>query len=397
MTLPTSEPILSDEPENLPPARRRQQRRTIVPPDRSEQARFLEELAHRVIPSADFFLFTLVCGLIAAVALLFDAPALFVLAALVAPFMAPVSGLSLATVFGSARFLLQALGSLLMGGLLVTASGAAAGWLSSLLPRQSHLQALAHTHFTWADLFLLAVGAVLTTLMLARAPKQKPLIPSVALAYELYLPLAAAGFGLTSQQSGFWPDGLIVFAVHLALAALLGALTLALIGLRPRTLFGYTVGSTLVLAGLAAVVVISGFGTALSTQVAMPPPTPTLTPTITLTPSITPTPLPPTATLTPTKTLVPSRTPTLTFTPKPTPIYARIQAVGGDGAIIRQEPSTTSAYIRVVSNGMLVEVLPESTEAGATIWVRVRTTGEDPVEGWILRELLATAAPQPAE
>jgi hypothetical protein len=396
MTLPTSEPLLPEDPGNLPPARRRQQRRTIVPPDRSEQARFVDELAHRVIPSFDFFLFTLFCGLLAAAALLFDSPALFVFAALIAPFMAPVSGLSLATVFGSAGFLLQTLGSLGLGGLLVTACGAGAGWLSGFLPREAYPFSLAHTYFTLADLLLLAFGAIFTTLLLARSPKNKPLIPSVALAYELYLPLAAAGFGITSQQDGFWPDGLIVFAVHLALAALFGALTLAVIGLKPRSLFGYTISSTLLLAGLAALVVISGFGTALGTQVAMPPPTPSHTPTITLTPSITPTPLPPTATLTPTKTLVPTRTPTITFTPQPTPVYARISAVGGDGAIIRQEPSTTSTYIRVLSNGMLVEVLPEFEEVNAASWVRVRTTGENPVEGWILRELLAIATPEPA-
>lgn len=396
MTVPTSEPLLPEEPGNLPPARRRQQRRTIVPPDRSEQARYVDELAHRVIPSFDFFLFTLLCGLVAAAALIFDSPALFVLAALIAPFMAPVSGLSLATVFGSAGFLLQTLGSLGFGGLLVAACGAGAGWLSATFPRETYPVSLAHTYFTWADLTLLAIGAVMTTLLLARSPKQKPLVPSVALAYELYLPLVAAGFGLTSQQTGFWPDGLIVFAVHLALAALFGALTLAVIGLRPRNLFGYTVSSTLVLAGLAAVVVISGIGTALGTQVAMPPPTPSHTPTITLTPSITPTPLPPTATLTPTKTLVPTRTPTITFTPQPTPVYARIDARGGDGAFVRLEPSFEAASARVLSNGMLVEVLPEISEVDGAVWVRVRTTGESPIEGWILQELLATATPEPA-
>jgi hypothetical protein len=41
----------------------------------------LKRLAHRVIPSADFFLFTLVWRVIAAAALLFDAPACLLLAA----------------------------------------------------------------------------------------------------------------------------------------------------------------------------------------------------------------------------------------------------------------------------------------------------------------------------
>jgi hypothetical protein len=43
-------------------------------------------------------------------------------------------------------------------------------------------------------------------------------VPSVAIAYELYLPLAAAGFGLSSRIQNLWPDGLVIFTVYLAWA-----------------------------------------------------------------------------------------------------------------------------------------------------------------------------------
>ena len=167
-------------------------------------------------------------------------------------------------------------------------------------------------------------------------------------------------------------------------------------GLRPSNFFGYTVSSTLVLVGVAAVIIISGISTAVSTNIALPSPTTTYTATITITPTASTTPLPPTTTSTSTNTLVPTRTPTKTLTPAPTPVYARINAKGDDGAIIREEPSYDAGYVKVINNGMLVEVLPEIVEADGTTWVHVRTSRElGNLEGWIVRSLLQTATPVP--
>ena len=63
-----------------------------------------------------------------------------------------------------------------------------------------------------------------------------PALPSVLLAYELYLPLAIAGLGLGSGVPHLWPDGLVIYAINLAWGALLGAVTLAILGFRPLTL-----------------------------------------------------------------------------------------------------------------------------------------------------------------
>ena len=393
MSLPTSEPLPPENFKSLPAARRRRKSRVLLPKEKTERAAFLDDLARRITPSFDFFLFSLLAGIVIAAALLLDSPALFLLGALLAPFMAPALGFSLASIVGSFNFFLMNLGSMVTGSVLVFICGALAGWATRLWPTLVFHQGVFHTRFTWPDFIVLTLGAVLTIFLLIRSPQTKPLVASVALAYELYIPIGAAGFGLTSAVPGLWPDGLIVFIVHLAWAALAGTLVLAILGLRPVTFFGYTLGSSLALISLAAVIALSGIGTAVFARIAMPPPPPSKTPTITPTRTLTLTPVPPTSTITPTRTLIPSATLTSTITPQPTPIWARISAGQSSGALVRGDPNSNGKVVKSLLNGMLVQVLPEATQNGGIIWVHIRTS--DGVVGWIVRSLLATATPSP--
>jgi hypothetical protein len=395
MSLPTSESI-PDDAANLPPARRRREKRLIIPLDTDERARFLDELAQRTIPSFDFFLFTALAGAVLAVAIMVNSPALYLLIALIAPFMAPVMGLSLATIIGSGRLFIQTLMGTLLGSLLIFAIGAMTGMAPRYLVGQSlsFTQAGLHTQLSWPDFAVLTLGVILITFMLVRTD-QKPLVPGIILAYELYLPAGLAGFGLTSGVANLWPDGLIVFMVHLTWTVLLGTVILAFLGFRPLTLFGYTLGTTIALVGLFLVIGLSGIGTAFQGQVALPT-QPTLIPTITAT--ITPTTTPtqrvisatPTATLSSTPSLAPTYTLTVTQTSTPPPVYAIV--VSDTGANIRAEPKTSSEIVAVVDNNALVEILPETQQDGTVIWVHIRFKG---VEGWIWQSLLVTATPAP--
>ena len=135
-----------------------------------------------------------------------------------------VIGLALATVAGSARFFFQSLGSIGVGGLLVFMCGVLTGWVARVLPLKYFIQAPYHSLFSWPDFIVTSLGAGLIALLLVRQPHTRSLPASVALAYELYVPLGVAGFGLTSGQAHLWPDGLVVFLVHLAWAVLLGAI-----------------------------------------------------------------------------------------------------------------------------------------------------------------------------
>lgn len=393
MSLPTSEPLSNDDSDQLPPARRRRKQRMVIPTDEGERAAFIQEVSLRVIPSVDFFLFSLLAAAVLGVAVHFNSPAFFVLAALVAPFMAPAVGLSLATLAGSARFFFQSLAGVGIGSVLVFLGGLVSGYLCKIWPVTATESILPHALFSWPDFVVLTLGAGLTTFLLVRSPKSRPLASSIAITYELYLPVGVAGFGLASGTPGLWPGGLMVFLVNLAWAVLVGAIILFVLGLRPFNLFGYTAGTTLLLLGIIAVIIGSGLGAAKWARVGLPSPTPTVTQTITPTPTPTGTPVPPTPSFTPTHTLVPTRTPTVTVSPIPTPVWARINAKNSDGAVIRSKPQANSPAVRTMLNGILVQVLPEVVQEGQSTWVHVRTV--DGVEGWVIRTLLATATPAP--
>jgi len=405
MTLPTSEP-LPDEYQSLPPARRRRKRRSLIPFGSDERAAFLDELSRRTTPSFDFFLYSLLSGVILGVAILMDAPAVYVLAALAAPFMAPVIGLSLGGALGSWEYFLRSLVSLLISGVLVFAAGAIAGYISWFLPPESLRQLGYHASFTWPDFALLTIGALAAAFFTARRSDAPPPAVSAALAYELYLPLGAASFSWVSGETGFWPSGLGLFAANLAWAVLLGMLLLGLFRLKPRSASGYALQAVLAAAAVVGVVTASGLWR--PSPIQAPELFPELESTA-LPEAETPwmnTPSPEKAgtastvvsqtsegrlTVTATSASASSPTPTITLTP--TPVFALIHAGEFNGALIRSEPNPNSTVVKSLMNGSQVEVLPEEARSGAITWVRVRTS--ENIEGWIVRGLLVMATPAP--
>lgn len=388
--------VTPDDPEQLPPARRRRARRLLAPMESEDRIDFLDRVAHRASPSFDFFLFSLLAGAVIAVGYLLNSQPILVLSAILAPMMAPVLGIALGMVVGSVQFFLRSLVGLIIGGVLVFAVGALAGYVSRLWAPLDFSEALANTQLSWAMFVLVAFGAGLTSASMVRSEKSAAL-PSVALAYGLYLPISAAGLGLGSGESFLFPDGLVVFAQYLSTAVIISAITFILMGFRPLTLFGYTVGAVVLLFGIVVLIGISGAGASFGAQIALPTHTPTVTasPTLTMTPSpVPPTPEPPTATAS--QTITPSLTssPTSTLTPTPTPILALVDAQVGGGAHLRSAPGFSAPSIRLLLNGTPLQVIPEEpVEEGGGIWIHVRTFDGD--EGWMLQILLLTATPAP--
>lgn len=392
METPPAE-IQPDDPKQLPPARRRRARRRLITALTSdERVQYLEEITRRARPSFDFFLFSLLSGAVLTVGILLDSPHLLIIGALFAPLMAPLVGISLGVALGSPGSFGRSLGGLLIGSFLVIFVGALGGFASQLWAPSLYSQALLHASLSLPAFILLAIGAPITCASLVRE-RFNPAISSVAIAYALYIPLAAAGFGLGSGADFLWPDGLVVFAIHLAWATLLGAVTLAIMGFRPFSLFGYSLGGAVLLAGILLAIGSFGAGAVMVSNLALPTlsPTPSLTPTPS--PTLTPTPIPPTNTVTPTLTLTPSPTPTRTPIPTPTPVLARIEVAGELGAILRAEPG--GLPITSLINGTLVQILPDQPVIlDGGIWVKVLVMESD-IEGWILSSLLVTATPQP--
>ena len=414
---------MSEQPEDFSPlehpsqiseARRRRRHYGFIPTTKGDRAVFMAQLAERLVANADYYLFSFLCGLVLAAAILLDNPAIYILAALLAPFMAPVVGLGFAAVVGSFRFFLQSLGSLLIGCGLVFAAGAIGGWISKLIPNLVLTQAHYHVNFTLPDFILLTIGILLAIYLMVKVPKNRSLVASVALAYEIYIPIGLAGFGLTSGYNGLIPQGLEVVGLWLAWVILIGTVFLAFLKIRPATFFGYLLTAVILAAALYTLLTNSAFGKALQNQMrkteatsslAASNPTTTIagasepaqTPTFTPAPGTTPT----SQTLsdaTPTNTIAPTFTPTETITPAPTAYYAKVYSTTSTGVWMRSAPSF-SATGTMLSVGTLVEIVdPNPTLAEGIMWIQIRVKDAGPQYdkmGWIAQSLLETATPSP--
>ena len=388
------------EPSRIDESRRRRRRKLLIPSGKTERSLFVGEIARRLVPGVDFFIFSLTAGLVITLAILLDSPAIFILGALLAPFMVPVVGLGFSAAIGSINFFLRSIGGFLIGAVFVFICGVLGGWLSKLFVDLPLTQARRFTGFTIPDFILLTIGAALAIYMTVRVPKQRSLVASVPLAYEIYIPVAVAGFGLTSGISGFFPDALKVAAVNIAWVILVGTLVLAILKLRPFTFFGYLLTAAILGAAVYTVVVSSALGSALEKQVApfntRTPKPGSLVVLATATPSLeipTPFDLTQVETPEPTNTLVPTRTPTTTITPKPTPVWAKVYSPTFNGVIIRATPGFSGAQLSSVLNDQPIQVLPEVEYVDGTYWAHVLL--EDGRDGWMLSSLLITATPSP--
>ncbi|MBI4772136.1 MAG: DUF389 domain-containing protein, partial [Chloroflexi bacterium] len=378
--------------------RRRRDRGALSPLTESGRGEVLAEAARNASPSVDFFLFTTLAALVLAVGFLFNHPTIIFMAAVVAPTMSPVLGLSLAAATGSPRLFLRVLGGILVGGLVVVGLAALAGWAGY---RLFHLdpftaQSLSRARLNLVDLLAALLGGAFTALALARSP-QAGAVPGVALADELLPPLGALGFGLVSGQPNLWRGGLEVFAVHLCAAALAGLLIFWLLGLRPSP-GGWPV------AGLVTLLILAGTAWSGRTYLSQPEAAAMILVTPTATPS--PPPAPPGTCVrgrcasgagvppTPTRTGTPGPTASATLTPTitPTRAFARVRTGDGNGAVLRDAPN--GKFITSLPENTVIEILGPPEKAGPYLWLRVRD--EFGQEGWLAEIVFATITPRPS-
>ncbi len=401
----------------------------------------LDDVSRRSLVGFEFLLISLLAGLLVGGALLTDSPALILLAILAAPFPSPVIGLSLSTLAGSGRFFLQSFGGMLLGAIPLFLGAAAAGYASHYYPFLMPVTLMRMAEFNWPGFVVLSTGSLLSALAYLRS-RGRHLLPGVALAYGLYLPLAAAGYALGSGLVSLFLSMTLLYAGGLAWSVLLGTIVLLAAGQRPFGFSGYLLGTGILAACLVLLLGFSGLGARLiqklpawltlpgthatPTALALIPTAAITTPvqaatqvtdtnsptaihstgseatqpgwqatTVAPVGSTTPTPntaIPSTRTPKPTNTLIPTQTP-ITSTPVPTPVWALIHATGSDGAFIRSEPRAGSKLLTSLLNGSLVEVLAETVQEGTNVWVHIRT--DRGLEGWIIQSLLATATPSP--
>ena len=413
----TEDPRAAQEPQPIPRARRRRARRTFFPKDAEGRAALLATLSHRAYPSFDLFLFSLLGGAVLGLGYILDSQGLLFFGVLLAPLMIPWVGLTLSTISGSPRLFLHTAGGLLISALLVFLTGALAGLASRVFQPLNLTQAFLHSRLWYPDLAVLAFGAILLTASFVHS-EEKPYLPSALVAYELFLPLSTAGFGLGSGVGDIWPHGILVFIVHFVWASLFSMATLLVLRLRPLSAGGY--GFAMGMAGLFVFTFVWLTNTE-SPKTTIPAPTPTIpaasatlppSPSETAAPTKfsteTTTPLQPTetaqtpdatseTTLTPLTlavTLPVTETRTSTPPPAPTPIYAVIRAREGGGAYVRKEPG--GKVLATLDNGAIVQILPDTQELNGMTWIHINATINDiRVDGWIIQSVLETATPVP--
>ena len=413
-----SEPTSQPDPEQAEEfvsaraRRRRAQRRAHFPSDEEGRAALFAHLARRAFPSYELFVFSLVSGAILGLGYFFNAQALLIFGILVAPLLTPWIGMALAIVAGAARLFAQTFAALFVSSLLIFLSASLAGLASRNFQPLNFNEAFIHSRLWWPDLTVLAIGAILITISFVRS-EDRPYLPSALLAYELFLPLSAAGFGLGSGVGEIWPQGALVFIIHLAWATFFGLITLFFLRFYPTSAGGFAFTGLIFIVLIAALASLTGFAKWTIEQAGLITPVPA-TATLTIsTPApvstLTGSPRPEQATApidvpagTPSRTpratpsqvtLPPTETPTSTITAEPTPILAIIRASEGGGAFIREKPG--GVVLATLGNGSTVTIVPNDLQdVNGVIWVHVFTTVNDVrVEGWMIQTVLQTATP----
>lgn len=413
-----SEPTSQPDPEQTQEfvsaraRRRRAQRRAYFPTDEEGRAALFEHLTRRAFPSYELFVFSLLSGAILGLGYFFNAQALLIFGILVAPLLTPWIGMALGIVAGAPRLFVQTLTALLVSSALIFISGSLAGLASRNFQPLNFNEAFIHSRLWWPDLIVLTIGAILITISFVRS-EDRPYLPSALLAYEFFLPLSAAGFGLGSGVSELWPQGALVFLVHLAWATMFGLITLFFLRFYPKSAGGFVFTGFIFIILIAGLASLMGAAKWTMEQAGLITPVPATTILTNSTPAPfatrTGSPKPEQATAiigvatgTPTHTpratpsqvtLPATETSTATVTAEPTPILAFIRASEGGGAFIREEPG--GIVVATLGNGSVVTIVPKDLQdVNGVIWVHVFTTVNDVrVEGWMIQTVLQTATP----
>jgi hypothetical protein len=398
----TSEPF--SEPEPPTPAHHRRRRRFFPSLNDAHRSELVENLAKRVSPNLDFFLFAILSGAITAIAFLFNSYSLLILAALLAPIMSPVIGLSLAGAIGSVRFFFLSLAGVFVAGLLVFIVGALAGVASLIWPDAYAAQKVNFSHVTWDVLLILFLGVVLTSLSLVKS-EEKPVLPSAAIAYVIFSTAGGIGFNLGRGNFPVALDGSLTLGIYLLISTMVGAFIFLIFGFRSRIITGYRL--LLVVLVLAGIMIFQqktftggNFIPAMAAKstpidssllILTKPSTPVQAGiSITNTLPSTSTPIP---SATSTRTVTPTKTGTSTaiVTPGPTPVMLLVDATGQTGARLRERPGFASKLIKIIDNGLLVKLLPGIEFKDKVYWAQVETI--DGTIGWMVYSTLSTPTP----
>lgn len=200
------------------------------------QAEVLDQLSDAASPGFDFFLLVVLSCSIATFGLITNSAAVIIGAMLVAPFMSPILGLSLASVAGKRRMFQRSVVALVEGALLAVFLSAVLGWLARLLPFDALTtlpgEVLARTQPTPFDLGIALAGGAAASYALAQ-PRLSAALPGVAIATALMPPLCTVGIGISLGNPAVALGALLLFATNFITISFSGIVVFVLLGFRP--------------------------------------------------------------------------------------------------------------------------------------------------------------------
>jgi len=376
---------------------------------------FLDQVARRIEINIETFLVGSISLLIFALALLFDKLALFVLGLLIAPILSPILGLAFGINLGLFKFIKIGILSFLLNALSFFVVSGFSGFIARQFPEREFITWKLFVNFGWAEIILLIVGILIMISTMLKNPRQSSLVANVALAYCFYLPLIASGFAFGLGLKNEFITAGTTFLLYFTIAAILGVIVLFLYKIRPvgfKNSLIFIVFIAIIFVGLVIFYQSAQgnpfFNNSLNTSnlvtTTSKPTNPIYTSTLssslqtttTLSASETPTKVNTVAIkveASETSVVAPINTATITLTPLPEIIWAEIQSPEGNGANIRQGPGFSSSIVKTVLNGTAVQVLEEVEVVDGVTWIHIRFI--DGVDGWIVRNLIISATPEP--
>jgi len=381
-----------------PIRRRRKQTNHQAEPNLS----FVEKVAallDKATPNLDWFVLSVMSGLILGMGYILDSNALLMLGIFMTPFLGPWIGILISSMINEIKLLKLTSGGFSVGLFLTFTMAAIVGVVARFVTPVGTNQVYYHSHLWWPDLFMVVIGTILLTLRFVQGENQ-PIIPSLMLAYGFYLPLSVSGYGLGFGAQDLFVDGLLVFVAHLSISLIITLGLLIYLGFKPRILNEGFLPASLFLVSLVLLFMINGFNQGASPQ-SLPPTPPAMTsstpaPVIVKEPATqTPLPLPsPTSIATVTKTVPPAPTlPTDLILPENSGVFGKILAFGSTGVVIRKSPDGPG--ITTIENDHVVELLPDDPVIiDGQEWVHVLVIGQtQTIDGWVVKAYIIFGTP----
>jgi uncharacterized hydrophobic protein (TIGR00271 family) len=197
-----------------------------------EQLELREVMSDSAQPGVSYFVLITLSGIIAALGLLLDSPAVVIGAMLVAPLMSPILGFSLGMVLGDVRLIRLSIEAVFKGVVLAVIIAIFTGVFSPF--KELTDQIMARTQPTLLDLVVALASGMAGAYALARKEVSAAL-PGVAIAAALMPPLGVVGLGLAVGNPQIVGGAFLLFITNLTSISLAGVIVFFLLGIRPQT------------------------------------------------------------------------------------------------------------------------------------------------------------------